>query len=201
MEQVKTVVDKPDFEKMAEDWARDNDWPADYTIYEPLKEGYKAGAEKIWNDYLSTPKPEAVVSLQELKHTALPWRRDEMNSMSIIDNGAQRFDSLILQTNGKNREEAEANLAFVLEACNNHYQFKEENERLKAKEIRGDRMIVDLEHTKTVLTSENTRLREALEAVIKEADKLWSFADMPAEDKSGWKFYQLKKTKPFNHQK
>jgi regulator of replication initiation timing len=187
MEQVKTVVDKPDFEKMAEDWARDNDWPADYTIYEPLKEGYKAGAEKIWNDYLSTPKPEAVVSLQEVK-----------TAPQIFENHTGRSATLAELTAMAEFERQQTS------------QFKEENERLKAEntelhlkaaELHSLRMSIlesplkkyfpekdisfhdkvvfaihDLVHVKLLaydqmqelnqsLTEENTRLREALEKI------------------------------------
>jgi hypothetical protein len=48
---------------------------------------------------------------------------------------------------------------------------------LKEKEIRGDRMIVDLEHEKTVLQSSNDRYREALEGLQKSAGDILSYGN------------------------
>jgi hypothetical protein len=147
MEQVKTVVDKPDFEKMAEDWARDNDWPADYTIYEPLKEGYKAGAEKIWNDYLSTPKPEAVVSLQEAKDKIA---RDN----KFVDWQDMQRDLYAL-------DKVHDAIHFMTLASNLHAsQFKEEIEELK----NANKAIHEFSDK---VTEANARLREALETIIR----------------------------------
>jgi hypothetical protein len=48
-------------------------------------------------------------------------------------------------------------------------KFLKERDELKDKEIRGDRMIVDLELAKTVLKSENEQLKEALGWALSEA--------------------------------
>jgi uncharacterized protein YaaN involved in tellurite resistance len=55
----------------------------------------------------------------------------------------------------------------------------------KDKEIRGDRMIVDLEHDKTVLTSENERLSDEIEGykkILKEIE-FQVYGDWPDQEK------------------
>jgi hypothetical protein len=48
------------------------------------------------------------------------WKKSDVNEKSIVDDADDRFNGLILQTNGKNREEALANRDFILLAVNNH---------------------------------------------------------------------------------
>lgn len=54
-------------------------------------------------------------------------------------------------------------------------ELREENERLKEKEIRGDRMIVDLEHCKTVQSATIKELVEVLEDVRSSYSEYISF--------------------------
>lgn len=56
-------------------------------------------------------------------------------------------------------------------------QLREENERLKEKEIRGDRMIVDMEHSKAVYKATIKELVEALEETRSTYSEHISFDD------------------------
>jgi hypothetical protein len=67
---------------------------------------------------------------EEVKHTPLPWKADDKNWLSIND-GTDGFGNLVCQTNGKGREESDANRAFILEACNNYYSLKSQLQQLQ----------------------------------------------------------------------
>ena len=79
--------------------------------------------------------------MSEIKHTSLPWRLSYIQPGPICI-GIQRGDTygemvcntILPDTDEeyeKTKDDIEGNMKFIVEACNNYYKLKEQNEKLK----------------------------------------------------------------------
>jgi hypothetical protein len=86
----------------------------------------------------------------EVKHTPLPWiKSDEMDGEIMSKNYPVcqiRGWSYLLKNYGVDAPKIQdANLAFILEACNNYYTLKESTLRLQKENEEKDKRIADLQ--------------------------------------------------------